>query len=123
MIPALNRRLHKGIPEGALPMSKSDNFDRDCLDLIDDNINMSVPWYIMASYAYYVLDDPILTDSTFDRLCNKMLDKWDEIVHHHKEYVTKENLYAGTYLGKYPSRVHGATESLTGKRYGKQNVT
>ena len=103
-------------------MSDNDNYDRECINLVDSNINTTVSWYIMASYAYYELDDPILSDASFDRLCRKILDKWDEIVHHHKEYVTKENLIAGTYLGEYPKRVQGAIESLTGKRYAKRNT-
>ena len=39
-----------------------------CIDIVDGNINMSVPWYIMAAYAYYEQDDPILEDSEFDKL-------------------------------------------------------
>ena len=34
--------------------------DNDCLDVVDNNPNMLVPWYIMAAYAYYEKDDPIL---------------------------------------------------------------
>ena len=47
--------------------------DKYCLDVIDDNINMLVPWYLMASYAYYVDDDPIITDNMFDKLGQKLL--------------------------------------------------
>ena len=32
--------------------------DKHCSDLIDNSINMTVPWYLMAAYAYYVEDDP-----------------------------------------------------------------
>ena len=39
---------------------ESKNLDHQCLDVIDSNINMTVPWYLMAAYAYYVEDDPIL---------------------------------------------------------------
>ena len=45
--------------------------DKDCFDTIDDNINMTVPWYLMASYAYYVEDDPILSDHAYDHMVKK----------------------------------------------------
>ena len=48
-------------------------FDKQCNDVIDININMSVPWYLMAAYAYYVEDRPLLSDSCFDRMARKMI--------------------------------------------------
>jgi hypothetical protein len=41
-----------------------------------------------------------------------MLERWDDIAHHHKEYINKGDLEAGTFLGEYPSRVEGALRSL-----------
>ena len=86
--------------------------EKACMDVCDDNINMMVPWYIMASYAYYEEDDPILEDAMFDRLAKKLLKDWDEIDHFHKDYLTKDMLEAGTYIGEYPSRVKGAVEDV-----------
>lgn len=31
---------------------------------------------IMASYAYYVLDNPLMSDGLYDRLSNHIADKW-----------------------------------------------
>lgn len=96
--------------------------DKDCLDIIDTNKNMMVPWYIMAAYAYYVDDQPILSDQIFDKLSKKMLKQWDEIDHFHKDYITKDDLEAGTYLGEYPSRVKWAVNHVRGnlqKKYKK----
>ena len=36
----------------------------------------------------------------------------DDIEHFHKEHITVDDLQAGTFLGKYPSRVEGGLESL-----------
>ena len=69
------------------------------------NINLSVPWYLMAAYAYYKEDAPILMDHTFDELAKTMLDNWDKIEHFHKHYITVSDLEAGSFLGEYPSRV------------------
>jgi hypothetical protein len=98
---------------------ESKNLDHQCLDVIDSNINMTVPWYLMAAYAYYLEDDPILSDSLFDRLAKKMLEHWSEIEHQHKHCITKNDLEAGSYLGEYPSRVEGGLQSLREIYYGK----
>ena len=92
----------------------SDNLDVECLDVIETNFNMCVPWYLMAAYAYYVEDDPILSDAFFDRLAKKMLDKWDEVCHYHKDSITRADLEAGSFLGEYPSRVEGGLKTLRG---------
>jgi hypothetical protein len=97
---------------------KIEMFDKHCGDLIDDNLNMTVPWYLMAAYAYYVEDNPILSDSYFDRLAKKMLDYWDIIDHMHKDIISKDMLQAGTFLGEYPSRVKYALQDLRGKDGG-----
>lgn len=92
-------------------MSKEE-IRKACFDLVDDSINMSIPWYLMAAYAYYIEDDPILEDRDFDLLAKKILKDWDEIEHIHKEYLTKDMLEAGTYMGDYPSRIEGALQSV-----------
>lgn len=73
---------------------------------------MSVPYYLMASYAYYKEDNPILTDDFFDRLAKKILNNWDNIEHYHKHLLDKDSLEAGSYLGEYPSIVEGALTSM-----------
>ena len=77
-----------------------------------ENINMMVPWYLMASYAYYKQDDAILSDGFFDEMGKTMLAVWDDIEHFHKEHISKGDLEAGTFLGEYPSRVEGGLNSL-----------
>lgn len=90
------------------------SIDKACVDTIDSNINMLVPWYLMAAYAYYVEDEPLISDARFDRMAKQMLEHWDEIEHMHKEHITVSDLQAGTFLGEYPSRVKGAVEQLRG---------
>ena len=86
--------------------------DKRAQELFDSNINMMVPWYLMAAYAYYKEDDPILSDQFFDNMSKVMLDKWDEINHFHKDLIGTMDLVAGSYLGEYPERVKGGLESL-----------
>ena len=86
--------------------------EKACMDTCDDSINMYVPWYMMAAYAYYVEDDPILSDTMFDKMAKRMLELWDEIEHPHKKYLSEDMLKAGTFIGEYPSRVKGALASV-----------
>lgn len=86
--------------------------DNRAAELFAKNINMMVPWYLMASYAYYEQSDPILSDSFFDEMGKTMLAVWDDIEHFHKDLISIEDLKAGTYLGKYPERVKGGLKHL-----------
>lgn len=81
-------------------------------EIIDNNINMTVPWYLMAAYAYYELDNPIMTDAEFDNLAKLMDSNWDSIEHYHKHLIDRDNLSAGTYLGTYPTIVKDTVETL-----------
>jgi hypothetical protein len=73
---------------------------------------MTVPWYLMAAYAYYVDDDPILSDYVYDHMIKKMVKEWDRIEHIHKHFIELDALRAGTFLGEYPSKVPGAVKEL-----------
>lgn len=73
---------------------------------------MTVPYYLMASFAYYVEDDPIFSDAFYDNLAKTILDNWDSITHRHRDVLSKDALEAGSFLGEYPSIVEGAVKSL-----------
>lgn len=93
-------------------MQNINKIEKALFDVTDKNNNMLIPWYLMAAYAYYVEDDPILTDTTFDKLAKKILDNWETIEHYHKHFLTKDMLEAGTYIGEYPSRVQDAVKAI-----------
>ena len=90
------------------------------LDAVETSINLLVPWYLMAAYAYYEEDNPIMSDQTFDKCAKKLLNNWEQIEHMHKHYLNKDMLYAGTYIGEYPSRVEHAVGALRGAYNDKQ---
>jgi hypothetical protein len=87
-------------------------FDAHADEIIENNINMAVPYYLMASYAYYVQDDPIFSDGFYDALAKQILDNWDNITHRHRDVLNKDNLEAGSFLGEYPGIIEGALKSL-----------
>ena len=49
--------------------------------------NICIPWYLIASYAYYHLDKPIISDAMFDKLAVIIRDNYDTISHHHKNWL------------------------------------
>jgi hypothetical protein len=84
---------------------------------------MAVPYYLMASYAYYVEDDPIFTDGFYDGLAKTILDNWNTITHRHRDVLSKDDLEAGSFLGEYPSIIEGALKSLRETPKPKKNTT
>jgi hypothetical protein len=83
---------------------------------IAENINMLVPWYLSASYAYYELDESLLVDTYYDEIC-ELLDKhWDEITHRHKYLIERAALSAGTGFQlaykNFPTIITSATHGL-----------
>lgn len=88
-------------------------FDVHMYRTVARSVNMYVPWYLMAAYAYYVEDDPILSDAVFDEMARTMLERWKTIEHQHKHCITVDDLRAGSLLlADYPLRVIGAVEEL-----------
>tara|TARA_E500000331_G_C16846352_1_gene535750 strand:- start:123 stop:401 length:279 start_codon:yes stop_codon:yes gene_type:complete len=72
--------------------------------------NQLVAWFLISSYAYYVMSEPVMKDSTFDGLVKRLKACWDEIDHPHKYLITESHLNAGTgYDIKHPTIVKFAT--------------
>ena len=65
-------------------------------DLDWDNPNSMLSWFLIASYAYYIIRDPIMNDAVFDKIVKTVKANWDSIDHPHKYLVTQSHLDAGT---------------------------
>lgn len=91
--------------------------DELCLSITKKNRNMIVPWWLMASYAYYVEDKSILSDATFDAIAATLGDEWDQVSHRHKHLIDRDMTKSGFYIPKeaYPSIVEGAIAALRSK--------
>ena len=92
--------------------------EKKCMTVIGDNRNMLIPWYLIASYAYYILDRPLVSDGTYDEICVMLNREWDGVDHMHKEWIDRNDLEAGTRLStSYPSMAKAAACGLAGVRY------
>ena len=65
----------------------------------------------MASYAYYILDENIMSDGEYDSIARTLLEQWDSFEHQHKYLLDKGDLEAGTgfRIKNYPNRIKYAT--------------
>ena len=63
--------------------------------------------YLVHCYLYYELNNPIIYDYDFDKLCKDLLNKWDMIIHKYKDLVSVSDLKAGTgySIKRYPKGI------------------
>lgn len=87
-------------------------FDEVVKTKINRDKNFLVPFYLMAAYAYYKEDNPILSDGLFDDMSKQLMEHYDEITHPHKDKISYFDLAAGTFLGEYPLIIQGALHSF-----------
>lgn len=59
-------------------------------------VSALIPWVLMASYAYYVLDKPLISDGVFDNACRELLEHWDQAEHRHKHLIDQDSLRSGS---------------------------
>jgi hypothetical protein len=77
--------------------------------ILTANPNMLIPHYLMHSYLYYVMDDPVVSDSMFDTVCKRLLVELDGLSHMHKPLVDPSLLVAGSGFNlQFPGMVVGA---------------
>ena len=80
------------------------------------SLNQLVPYFLMASYLYYIHDISLFKDEEFDMLCKMLYDNWKNIQHPHKYLIKKKSLKEGTgfYLRErdYPTIVRSAAYQL-----------
>jgi len=76
----------------------------------EKDYNLLVPWFLMASYAYYDLKDDIMSDCEFDYITILLKKNWKKVKHPHKKLITLDMLNASTgYSIKYTNMIKYAT--------------
>lgn len=79
---------------------------------MEDKLRLILQKYLVASYAYYALDETIMPDTQYDAMAKALLAGYDLFTHRHKHLVTKSDLEAGTlfalHSSRYPLIVRGA---------------
>jgi hypothetical protein len=57
---------------------------------------MDIKNYLVHCYLYYELNESIISDEDFDRLCVRLLANWPNQQSSYKKYISKNDLEAGT---------------------------
>ena len=57
---------------------------------------MDIKNYLVHCYLYYELDESIVSDEDFDRLCVRLLANWPNTQSVYKKYISKNDLSSGT---------------------------
>ena len=83
--------------------------DYRVLAIIDKNINMAVPYWLMSSYLYYYQDKTAISDYTFDEIGRTLKDNWDKIEHFNKHLINKDSTFTGYYIIP-TNRIHNASK-------------
>jgi NAD-dependent DNA ligase len=75
--------------------------------------NALIPHYLMACYAYYVQDNPLISDRLFDVITKRLIAEYDTLEHIHKEHITMDDLVAGTgFAIVYPKMTVGGAQHM-----------
>jgi len=83
-------------------------------NLLKRSKNLAVSWWLMGSYAYYYLDETIISDEFFDYLTVLIRENYSTIEHVNKDLITEERLSVGSAfdLRLYPTRVMSCTQQI-----------
>ena len=108
---------------------KGQLLDDYCKYIVSKNKNMLLPWWLMACYAYYELDQILLSDTYFEfELAEQLKKNYPKITHHHKSVIEKHkeqmldsngklDFKTAFMIKEWPERVAGATKCLLKKIY------
>lgn len=74
--------------------------------------------YLIHCYLYYVLNESIISDTEFDKLCKGLLARWGVIKGKHKHLIQPADLAAGTgySIKEYPPDIIRKAKALLGHR-------
>lgn len=81
---------------------------------MEEKPNTHVSWFLMASYAYYVCNESIISDALYDEICKWLKEHHETISHPHKHLISSEMWSIGSayYLKEYPLIVQSSTIRL-----------
>lgn len=92
------------------------NKDEEAREDFKKNKGSVFGWILLASYAYYIRYESLLSDETFDKMCKYALENYDALEHRHKHLVTKDMLQAGSCynmkMSDYPNGLQMVAEKI-----------
>jgi hypothetical protein len=90
--------------------------DARCKEVVARKPSGAIAWFIMASYTYYILDRPIISDGLYDYLAQYIKSNWDQLEHMHKYMIDLNSLESGSLHqyteDEYPRMARGGAHAL-----------
>lgn len=88
--------------------------DLFCRQCIADSPNTHVSWFLMASFAYYFLNESLISDALYDEIYQWLEKNIEQIDHDHKHLIEKDMFSIGSayYLRDYPTIVQVSAHRL-----------
>lgn len=86
--------------------------------LVTENPNLLVPWYLILSYAYYIMNETIVSDYLYDQICLRLKDAIEtfSIDHRHMHLCDISRLEEGTAFHlteeEYPRIAESSAKSM-----------
>ena len=122
----IKKKAAKNLPEPApvkkVKKSPGKVLDGMCRHVMSTCPNGVIPWWMIASYLYYIHDISLLSDGLYDEMARDMLDRWDTLEHQHKHLITPEDLKMGSLFRlkaeDYPGMTKGAAAHLVNTEWG-----
>lgn len=72
------------------------NADAACIDMVERNPNLVIPWLLMAAYLYYWRNLSLLSDGLYDQLARGLKACWGDVHHFHKAVLPSSFLSDGS---------------------------
>lgn len=71
--------------------------DEYALALLLVNNSLLVPWYLMCGHLYEHKNTSVISDFLWDQICEKLLEQFNSIEHHHKYLIDPSALCTATF--------------------------
>ena len=92
-------------------------YDLEVAELVAKHPSAAVAWMLIASYAYYIHNNELITDATFDYLRKVVQENFDTITHPHLHLVHENGIVHKSLFElsrkDYPERVKNSWRRLS----------
>lgn len=87
-------------------------YEKMALDDIDDEPNSMIFWYLLSRYSVEVKNNIIIGEVIFERIKNKIINKWNDIESIYKKYLTINIIMTNGSIQEYPKNIDNALHIL-----------
>ena len=87
-------------------------YEKMALNDIDDEPNSMIFWYLLSRYSVEVKNNIIIGEVIFERIKNKIINKWNDIESIYKKYLTINTIMTNGSIQEYPKNIDNVLHIL-----------